>query len=565
MEARRVKSKSSRDRRVKGDPHTRRRAGQAPNGEAKRRSANADTGHGSAQPRKAASADTSCGHGSVSAAQPSAEQVWLEKQLAGQGAEKPHAKLNGKGVWMCRDGRRLLGRLSRAAVDAQNVDAVMGLFDLTSAVVIELDLKQEQRSLLWAVSDQVTHCQRQITLALLRAEHEGEGVAPATHAYRVFGRAAQQWREKQREPIRGVLLLSGDLMAFASKQACDAVTTWQATAQAEKSPPWWKARSFGVKEVGLGMNCSKLAVQLKLLGADPQTRRCPEIVLSGYAMGGSAWAIIRRIVAGEYRARAGRVVFNQDRKRWQLKLSYSYPRPIGQRGAGALVVTPSLRSFVVLFRDDGSRAKQMDGESLISRKLAFAARRSAAGKHLTHQGRGSRGHGRKRFFRLLNRLRDTEARYVDTWCNEQGAFIAKTAISADVAEVLVDDWSTPRPVHPDKRLERLLRRFPAATLRDRILWHCQKRGVAARSVHHPPLHCPACGSNQFAQGPGGLCMCPECNLEIGLDVARAWRLLKAADSEYVDLVEVGRVYRANADRVAKLARESRKEEGKYGN
>ena len=60
-------------------------------------------------------------------------------------------------------------------------------------------------------------------------------------------------------------------------------------------------------------------------------------------------------------------------------------------------------------------------------------------------------------------------------------------------------------------------------------------------------------------------MCPECNLEIGLDAARAWRLLKAADSEYVDLVEVGRVYRANADRVAKLARESRKEEGKYGN
>ena len=509
----------------KGDP-------QPPKGEAKRHSANEEP---------ESSSDTFQGNDLSSS--PDEDKVWLEGELQKIGAEKPHARLTGKNVWECRDGNRKLGVLSPSAVEERNTGAVAALFDLRASVTLELDLKEvpEIRSLLWAMSSALTYGQRAVVLSLMKGENGG--VNPSTHAYRVMLKAFEDWKSKQKVPERQALTLAGSVIAQASKASAEKTMAWLKKEQAEACPPWFKSESFGVpgNQFELLMDGRDLYIQLKLQGMDQDTKRCPVIRVKAHATGSSAWTTIRKVVKGdEATCRAARCFYSETRRRWLFNVSYSFPKPVLKGGKGFMVVVPSVCTTIRMFGSDGytPRSKSFGDHTpqydrLMVAKSRLEARRGSVRSSRALPGGGSRGHGYKRRNRLKSQLREKEQNIVQTYCGEAASDVLRRALDHGYQGVVVVDMEGGLPEHTIPQVEKLLRQFPRAQLRDAICWKAKKEGVFCKVVSLKQFgSCPNCGRVHSKDKPAGyedkgmwVCFC---GLRLPFDTWTAWRGFSAA-------------------------------------
>src|SRR3972149_6575232 len=107
-------------------------------------------------------------------------------------------------------------------------------------------------------------------------------------------------------------------------------------------------------------------------------RRIPEIRFKAYGRGPSAWADIRRLLSGEYARAAARLVWDCNRRRWTLNISYSRARPELQSGTGAMAVCPGIDSFVRCYTDDAWKGPQDNTASLVAFKLGLDFKAEAA-------------------------------------------------------------------------------------------------------------------------------------------------------------------------------------------
>jgi transposase len=529
--------KSSRNRK-KGGP-------QLPKGEASRHSANQDRRNHPATPTGERSRDTSNGSGST----PGSE--WLLEELRRNGTEKPRARFTGKNIWECRDGNRKLGVLAPAVVDERNAEAVAALFSfLRASVTLELETSHDDAAwnLLWATADALSYGQRQIVFAMMRAE-KGQKV----DGYHVLGQmtkppaagALDDWCARQKDPGRQALRWGGSLRACAAKAASDKAKAWlgKEKEQADKSPPWFKAKSFGVPEVALALNLSgrELSVSMHLLEGSGW------ITLPAHATGASAWSTVRKIVNRVDGAKylAGRCVYSDDRRRWLLKVSYLFKRPEQKPGVGVLAVLPSFASTVELYGSDGwrrgHRELRADGaraeDRLFVAKRRISQRRGAIAAARALPGSGARGHGKKRFMRSMNRLRSAEDNLVTTYCGQAAADVVRLAQERGYGEIIVADYDGGLPEHATPEVEKLLRKFPRARLRDAVKWKADKAGLRARLVELSSKHvCPACGSADGAMQVGRVWFCHGCGLRLEVGDWQAWRVFRNACGDAVDEV-----------------------------
>ena len=471
----------------------------------------------------------------------SPDKVWLLAQLALNGAEKPRANLDKHDVWHCGDGPRKLGALPSACVAQRDEDAVLRLFGMMRAVAVTI--KKGPFPALWAAALCTRWVKQQLLLGLMR-EQVTLDVAPMTWANRRSVELAAEWRtaeltrgkkrDDERATANGSTVLGSGLLNFAATRTLSDHARWKARQSAEKGPPWATSLTFDVKgtDVRLERDGDGVTCKLSMLGMVDGHRQ-PQPVFCVSPEGGSAWATVRAIIDGEYEQRGAKVVRTAEGQ-WLLKVSYRSQRPATLAGEGALVVRRSMLRFLVAMGSDGRLPrKKIDAAGILAVKRQLSSRQHEAHEHLEHQGRGARGHGKARFTRLLRRLEDKGARYSETWCQQQAAFIIKQAVEMGYARVLLETFEGGSiPQAGDRRFERLLRRFPFAKLRQCIMHAGLKVGMSVKlATPGKVTECPVCGIGMYDDG--GLLRCADaaCGVAGEPDTIAVWKLCLSAEAE----------------------------------
>ena len=409
----------------------------------------------------------------------------------------------------------------------------------------------ELNLVLWEAASAVPEAQRAVIAHLIsRDVTGGSDTAASTEAYRVACEALERRRLRCAEDLpkakedaqRAKLVLgarlrlnTGTVVCVASKAAADAHAKWRKE-QWKKGPPWYKRPGIPLHNRGVVLSQDKAGVHcaLTLFGKDAAGHNQRPVVVGVAACGGSAWATLRKLLTREWEPRAARLVRDDERRAWVLKLSYEYPMPEKATGERVLVVRRGMTKFLSMLVDDGTMPAPLDSaESLIAFKRGIEARKGALRRHLPHQGRGARGHGKKRWYRSYERLGELEANYVTTWCRQQAAHVAKTAVKYGCGRVLIEEFEKSQPpTHPDPFVQKLLRRFPFCQLRDAIKQALVKVGVELEAVpsDHNAQRCPKCGSDDPAQHDrrARWFRCKGCEVGGGSDFIAMWNTLRDA-------------------------------------
>lgn len=540
---------------------------------------------------------------------------WLVEELTKLGIERPYVTKTSRG-WQVKDGNQLIGRPHNEWMEERSAEAIACCFRIPGSVTIELDPASwhprakeesvesaeakpkgkkakaetsEREDLypeLFEVINLVTAGQR----AVVRSKFKEDG----QEAYPVFASAigarvervpckTKKGKKAKKGETRNKLSgapLSGSLMSYNSKQAEDKMKQW-AKKEDQQSMPWFKAKSMGIPKECFEIVLVGRDLNLCLTLRSAVNGRSPVMTGKGFALGTSQWSIIHNLFRPEsgYTMGAARLVWNDDRGKFQLKVSYSYPRPETKQGKDTLVVCPGLGSVFTLWYDNaryigyddsnsyvahqlqftGQRTPNKPGglKTILQAKIRFDDERTSRNRHLNHQGRGARGHGRARFLRIKTKVADKEARYVETYCEQQAAYIAKYAsgfqltlkgweqVREPFAEVLIHDWSTHTAYHPNKRIQKILRRFPTAQLRDKIVWALTKAGIEHRVLKVGITTCPSCLEGKMVyDGLSQEYFCSECHQQIPKTHLAAWATFRAGSpSKFFDYEKVSELFR----------------------
>lgn len=462
-----------------------------------------------------------------------AEKAWLLDTLKNMGAEKPNVRLVKNATWLCKDRRQTLGRVSLGATLAHDLDAVAHVFDLRAAVMLTIDKRGAPVDALWAIATAVPRIQRAVTRGLLRGEEGDE--KPSEWVYRRGCEEVVLWNAERVRVGRPEVAINSKIVAVATKRAFELFKAWEALHQHEAAPPWSKAVGFdvGTQSYSLKRNGKDIEATVAMLGIVNGHRQV-QPVLRVMPRKRSAWAAVNRVLSGKYKACAARVIY--DRGTWLLKVNYTMPRPAVHAGKGALVIRRGMHRFLTALGSDGRQPRMYDrgeGSGLIAIKRQMHARRGVARAHFEDQGKGSRGHGRARFYRTMSHLKDAEARFVKTWCQQQAACAVKNAVEMGYSEIIIEDFNgSAPPIHSDSFIHKLLRKFPFAQLTDAITWAATKKGITVRKVacDHDPRRCPECGGEEVVREPNEWCECP-CGFAAWEDTLVCWNTLLAAGVE----------------------------------
>jgi hypothetical protein len=219
-------------------------------------------------------------------------------------------------------------------------------------------------------------------------------------------------------------------------------------------------------------------------------------------MGGSAHATMRAVTGGDpaasWKALDCKIV--RRKKKWFAKLAYARPRPAFTGDPKVVcAVHLGVRNALTISCSDG-RAQILDtGGKLLHVKAQMAARRkrlSEVGKNGSLGG-GSRGHGTPTRFSRLEQLEDAEARYTKTQIQQWASACVKRAMMWNAGTIVLEDYS-PKELADQAEseyVERLIRKFPLAALRDAIAFAALKAGVRVEkhSAAYISQTCPECG------------------------------------------------------------------------
>jgi hypothetical protein len=309
-----------------------------------------------------------------------------------------------------------------------------------------------------------------------------------------------------------------------------------------------------------------MVCDLRLHAKTSDNKLSPPVKVVVAARSGGSWAQLRALVDPNSGCSIdqARILWDEDERKWLMRISFSKPRPQSPTGDGpAIVVRRGIKRFMVVVRSDGDRIPRQDaqgnplpnledawgavttlrrlearrgknrrkaaGPSILELKTAIDNRRNQIKAHLPAQGSGARGHGKKRYLRALERIRRSEANFSETWWRQWSSWLARVAETIHASEVLIEDWcSVPAPWHEDPVIRTMLRRFPTAMARDAIIWALKKRGIKCRLIAawYDLKRCPSCGSNTEVDGKR--VYCTKCPAAAPRDQWAAWHVFTKA-------------------------------------
>ena len=481
-----------------------------------------------------------------------------------------------------RYGRDTLGRVSLDVIQARSLEEVEeALFNLPGALTLPIvfsDLPKEEAS---ALRDQFYGVARTLTMglqAVYRRRFQGpiEGNLE-TAAYRICNDGMTEYLEGLDDPLLKLMRPSSNIVATASKDYSTRYGNWESRNSQDKSPPWPKVTGFPIKTDCFSIEiitpeayrkrCPSapkelpkeiVILSLRVLAGATKGQRVSPLVARVQVRGSSDWATLKRAIGGTkgYKTTQGRMVL--DEGKWVFKLGFKKPRPEPSKDKAALVVIPALNDLAMIYSHEGDYLrgkykgageilpKGIDSSGFIHLKRMYDSMRSDRARHLNFVGRGARGHGKHRFRLSLEVVEGRESDRINTWMEQQASHLARYAKSIG-AIVGIDDMDSV-PTAPDRKIERLLRRFPWCTFRDKIAWACKKHGVPTKVIKHSGVrNCPMCGGDKtlydshVVDGKPQMCCKTGCGCIAPKVLFRAWRLFRAllvSDAEMLAVVDL---------------------------
>lgn len=380
---------------------------------------------------------------------------------------------------------------------------------------------------------------------------EGRRVChPRTAAYRL---ASHFWQEERRlatERLQKSKAYAGDDAIAATEPSSAAVlgaagaafARWQKFVKTDK----WKGSSSlpsfrggspiyvasSSKAVQLHAQDGQAVLEVRL--TDGRTR------LAVQACDGSGFARLKHLLDGTAKVGDVRLIEDTDRvgkRQWFAFLSFTMPVPKVETGR-TVAVHRGMRNMLAIAiarsatdKRDAHTEILETGEDIARHKAGYAARRRSLGQQKRQLGAGAKGHGKSRREEHITRLEDAEARYVKSKCQEIAAHLFRRMERLGATRIMLEDWTNPaKDGAPElgEHVERLVRQWPFAQMRETIEWGAKKRGYAVEIVATDgnSRDCPACGHQHDAAQPGPLFRCAKCMLERSVDVVFAWNMLR---------------------------------------
>lgn len=298
------------------------------------------------------------------------------------------------------------------------------------------------------------------------------------------------------------------------------------------------------KAIRLTLEDGSFVLDVRMIRGEPHTR----LAIRPYS--GSGFAELRRIVIDPKMLGDCKFVYEPPRGekhgKWQVLLAVKRPerKAIGDN---TMAIHRGVRTFLTaaVMGDDRRDALTMvvaDGGDVAAHKAAYSARRRSLGRHQRERGDGARGHGKVRRFEAITRLENIEANWNKTRCQQIAARVVRLAEQRGVSRIIVENWGNPaKDGAPElgEHMERIVRQFPLAQLKEAIGWAAKNVGIAIDEVPTTDYsrRCPNCGhTHDVMQFPKF--HCASCELERSVDFTFPWNMLvdyAAADGR--DLVQ----------------------------
>jgi hypothetical protein len=463
-------------------------------------------------------------------------------------------------------GRPKLGTLTQDQFVRCEVD---GLFLLRRSVW--LDVVAIDKSTTWADWSAPLHAARW-ALGLLMdtalddarlAERAGLDGALETRVYRSLTSDEEQGKLREiaaaeykrtrsaGAKARSEFTLGGGVCAAAQRVLLTGYERWK---KGEIGYPSWRGPGGSIpiraSEITLRQDGDGARLSMTVLGGRGRSHQC--IVA---AKGGSARTTLQRIVSGAYEYGGGKLIWDERKRRWRLSLAYTMPRPKpDEEATGTLVVRRSVEDLLFVMSETGvvpSRVTRGIGHQIIHLRKMYLARRRKIRTEIEAQGRGSRGHGTRRFLRRLERLSDGEKLAVDTRLGQLASAIRRAAKAERVKRVLVEDVSLPwEPTGGDRDFVKMLKRMPWAKVIDKLRVELEEHGIRMEKVAqaHRVTECPACSAKTKLDGRYLDCAC---GLYCTLPMVAGWHMLVAAGVDCEKL-------KADRLRASRFIREAKK-------
>jgi IS605 OrfB family transposase len=274
---------------------------------------------------------------------------------------------------------------------------------------------------------------------------------------------------------------------------------------------------------------------LKLLAG-----RTGKVVFALGASGGSAFAHLRRMVEqpDDLEVKLGdcKILHVPRKKKWFVRMSYSWNAPERPEldPHRMIAVHRGIRSFLT-WACEGDVGILASGGDVLAKKAQFTARRSGYRAHKRELGHGAKGHGLPRRYATYHALDEAENNFIKTKCQQVGAAIVKLAQARSCGTVVIEDYSARElgDSAEGEHLQRLIRQWPFARLKEAIAWACKREGLSMREVpaQYESVTCPDCHHVDAKSDKGtGLFECTKCGLKRNVDAVAAWNMLNAAGS-----------------------------------
>lgn len=308
--------------------------------------------------------------------------------------------------------------------------------------------------------------------------------------------------------------------------------------------------------------------------------------------GGSAWAMLKGIVEGTHVPLSAKLL-REKNKRWVIKLSFARAPAKGPTGTAVIAVRRGLTTPLLALSSSGAlmtfgqsehiqvvhRIRQLDartfkarrkhlgvgpehrGHHLAQRKAALDDKLSQRRRAIREQGRGSRGHGKPRYYKHYEHLQDIRQRVVKTATEQWGAALEKFARKEAARLVVFEDFTVPFDEsaleHTNEYLARLIKNFAWGGVKEKAVQALAKGGIATGEVTaaYNAQTCPSCAHSDPANhiGRRHWFKCGGCGLELSDDFVSAWNMLLKAGATVEEVKKVA----SKAQAIARSARKKR--------
>lgn len=264
-------------------------------------------------------------------------------------------------------------------------------------------------------------------------------------------------------------------------------------------PSWHSSAAFYARSRSCKVEGppSQAVLSLPLWGAGEKATRM--IVAPCGRNGEAMW---RKLVDGSLKLGRVGVAYDSECRQWFALISWSGLLCAEVKGKGEACAHIATTNFVQIVSQDGNEY-HVSGEDILVTRARFFHRRDSIHKCQKSMGMASKGRGAKRRMLPIERLNDSESRFVTTRIRQVAHDVIGWCLRHNVGTLYWPDMTGARESFEAKtggeaheEVKRLIHSFPFFELHKAVERDGKERGVCVRlhCVAYDSQTCPKCGA-----------------------------------------------------------------------